>query len=58
MICRADGFAKGKLKKQSIDIYETLQNNDAYHALGKSGGLIKTDATGTNVNDLSVLLIG
>ena len=54
----ADGHTKEILKNQGVDIYETLQNNDAYHALEKSGGLIKTGATGTNVNDLSVLLIG
>jgi glycerate 2-kinase len=34
-----------------------LANNDAYHALQKTGGLIITGPTGTNVNDLSVLLI-
>lgn len=54
----ADGFTRALLKKQGVAIYETLQNNDAYHALEKSGGLIRTGATGTNVNDLSVLLIG
>ncbi len=54
----ADGYTKEILKNQGVDIYETLQNNDAYHALEKCGGLIKTGATGTNVNDLSVLLIG
>ena len=40
-----------------IDIYQTLENNDAYTALEKTGGLIKTGATGTNVNDVAVLLI-
>ena len=35
-----------------------LQSNDSYHALDACGGLIRTGATGTNVNDLSVLLIG
>ena len=54
----ADGYTKEILKNQGVGIYETLQNNDAYHALEKCGGLIKTGATGTNVNDLSVLLIG
>ena len=34
-----------------------LQDNDAYHALQACGGLILTGPTGTNVNDLSVLLI-
>ena len=35
----------------------SLENNDAYHFLEKTSGLIKTGATGTNVNDVAVLLI-
>ena len=38
--------------------YEVLKENDAYHALEKVGGLIKTGPTGTNVNDVAVVLIG
>ena len=53
----ADGETASALRKEGIDIYEVLQNNDAYHALQKSGGLIMTGPTGTNVNDVSVLLI-
>ena len=34
-----------------------LRDNDAYHALKKTGGLLVTGATGTNVNDVAVLLI-
>ncbi len=34
-----------------------LANNDAYHALEQTGGLIITGATGTNVNDVAVVLI-
>lgn len=45
------------LVAQGVDIFDVLQDNDAYHALEKCGGLIKTGATGTNVNDVSVLLI-
>ena len=52
-----DGATKGALEEQGMDIYHVLQQNDAYHALEKSGGLIITGATGTNVNDVSVLLI-
>lgn len=52
-----DEKTKNILAKQGIDIYQVLQNNDAYHALEKSGGLIMTGATGTNVNDVAVLLI-
>ena len=35
-----------------------LRNNDAYPALSKADALIFTGPTGTNVNDLSCLLIG
>lgn len=52
-----DDKTKTILAEQGIDIYQVLQNNDAYHALEKSGGLIMTGATGTNVNDVAVLLI-
>jgi hydroxypyruvate reductase len=53
----SDGETKGTLNAQGIDIYQVLQQNDAYHALQKSNGLIITGATGTNVNDVAVLLI-
>lgn len=57
----AGGYVDGNtyriLQEKGIDIYRILQDNDAYHALEQCGGLIKTGATGTNVNDISVLLI-
>lgn len=52
-----DGQTEGVLRRQGIDIYQTLLENDAYHALQVCGGLIVTGATGTNVNDVSVLLM-
>ena len=52
-----DGGTKSLLEKAGINIYEALKQNDAYHALKSAGGLIITGATGTNVNDISVLLI-
>ena len=52
-----DGTTKEALQKQGGDIYQVLRQNDAYHALEKSGGLIITGATGTNVNDVAVVLI-
>ncbi len=45
-ICRAKGL--------SAEAH--LQNNDAYAILGAADGLIFTGPTGTNVNDLTVLL--
>ncbi len=52
-----DQDTAGQLKAQGIHIFEVLQNNDAYHALQRCGGLIMTGPTGTNVNDVAVLLI-
>lgn len=52
-----DGSTAERLRDLGISIHEELKNNDAYHALKASGGLIFTGPTGTNVNDLTVLLI-
>ena len=52
-----DQNTKETLKKQGLEIQSVLDDNDAYHALKKADGLIMTGATGTNVNDLTVLLI-
>lgn len=52
-----DTDTKRLLAEKGIDIFETLENNDAYNALQACGGLIITGPTGTNVNDVSVLLI-
>ena len=52
-----DGETMAALRAQGVDVFEVLQDNDAYHALQKTDGLIFTGATGTNVNDVAVLLI-
>ena len=52
-----DGATMPRLQSLGIQIDDVLQNNDAYHALQAIDGLILTGPTGTNVNDLSVLLI-
>ena len=52
-----DGGVMAALEAQGAELRAVLQENDAYHALARCGGLIKTGPTGTNVNDLSVLLI-
>lgn len=52
-----DGTTSQRLREQGILISDVLQDNDAYHALQKCDGLIITGATGTNVNDIAVLLI-
>ena len=53
----ADGETAEKLQEQSISIYDTLENNDSYHALQAVKSLIVTGPTGTNVNDVAIILI-
>ncbi len=45
------------LRDKGLDIDEFLADNDSYHALEKSGGLIITGPTGTNVNDATLVLV-
>ena len=52
-----DGDSFDELREKGIVPHETLQNNDAYHALRAVDGLIVTGPTGTNVNDLYLGLI-
>ena len=54
----ADGDTCRELLEQGITVDAVLQDNDAYHALQKTGGLIITGPTGTNVNDVAVALLG
>lgn len=52
-----DGETVERIRKSGMDPYKMLENNDAYNALKSAGALVMTGATGTNVNDLTVLLI-
>lgn len=52
-----DGQTNATLKAQGLSVFDVLQENDAYHALEKTGGLIITGPTGTNVNDVAVALV-
>ena len=52
-----DSTTLGRLREQGMEIFEVLQRNDAYHALRKVDGLIITGVTGTNVNDVRVVLL-
>ncbi len=51
------GGTMDALREKGIDVTAVLADNDAYHALKECGGLIITGPTGTNVNDLTVLLL-
>ena len=52
-----DGDTAAALAAKGWNVFDTLKNNDAYHALRAAEGLIITGATGTNVNDVAVALI-
>ena len=52
-----DSDTAGSLRGQGIEIYQVLQDNDAYHALQRVDGLVITGPTGTNVNDVAVALL-
>ena len=45
------------LRAAGINLTDALRQNDAYPALAKIGGLLMTGPTGTNVNDLAMVLI-
>ena len=51
-----DSFAA--LRAAGLDPADILRRNDAYPALERIGGLIHTGPTGTNVNDVAVVLLG
>ena len=46
-----------KLAKAGLSVHQVLSDNDAYHALKAVDGLLITGPTGTNVNDVAVVLI-
>ena len=46
-----------ELEEKGVDIHVALANNDSYNALKAVGGLIITGPTGTNVNDVAVVLV-
>lgn len=52
-----DGDTLVELTANGITMDAVLQDNDAYHALQITNGLIFTGPTGTNVNDVAVALI-
>ena len=51
------GETAAALQEVGLNIEAVLQDNDAYHALKAVDSLVFTGPTGTNVNDLSCLLI-
>ena len=53
----ADGDTNAELAARGLDVFEILRNNDAYHGLQAVDGVIFTGPTGTNVNDVAVVLV-
>ena len=53
----ADGYSWRAIYENGGDSVVLLENNDSYNALRLCDGLIHTGPTGTNVNDMYILLI-
>jgi hydroxypyruvate reductase len=53
-----DGGTAGRARQKGWDLHETLDDNNSYPLLEDTGDLLRLGPTGTNVNDLLVILIG
>ena len=53
-----DTKSLAQLKEQGLNIDKILSDNDSYNGLKAIDGLIMTGPTGTNVNDVAVVLCG
>lgn len=51
-----DGDTVSRMRAAGVVPEKSLENNDSYNALAASGDLLKTGPTGTNVNDLILIL--
>ena len=51
-----DGNSLSNLKSHGLNIDKILSDNDSYHGLNAIDGLIVTGPTGTNINDVTVVL--
>ena len=52
-----NGETVSRMRASGVSPADALANNDAYHALRAADALLLTGPTGTNVNDLTVLLV-
>ncbi|MCI0482847.1 MAG: glycerate kinase, partial [Candidatus Dadabacteria bacterium] len=52
-----DGATPERIAGLNLSIDKTLRSNDAYHLFERTGDLILTGPTGTNVNDLAIILV-
>ena len=53
-----DGETISNMHQHGIDPAKSLANNDSYHALARSGDLLITGPTGTNVADICLIACG
>jgi hydroxypyruvate reductase len=53
-----DNGTISRIQNKNKSIYEFLENNDSYEALKMAEDLIVIGATGTNVADLQLLVVG
>ena len=51
-----DGYTMERAKQLELDSEKYLASNDSYNFFVKLGDLILTEATGTNVNDISIIV--
>jgi len=51
-----DGNTVRRLREKGLNLYNILDNNDSYNGLNAVDSLIITGPTGTNVNDIAVIL--
>ncbi|HQO06098.1 MAG TPA: MOFRL family protein, partial [Fervidobacterium sp.] len=52
-----DGQSAQKIRQAGYSPEELLENNDSYNALKIANDLLITGPTGTNVNDIVILLV-
>jgi hydroxypyruvate reductase len=50
-------FGDGAAEK-GLDVSSNINNNDSYQYLDRTGALLRTGSSGTNVNDLIIILFG
>jgi glycerate 2-kinase len=53
-----DAGTLGRAEAAGVDTRALLANNDSYAVLAAAGDLLMTEATGTNVADVQVLILG
>jgi hydroxypyruvate reductase len=52
-----DGATLDKANQSNLSLDATLKENDSYHFFDRLGDLLITGPTGTNVNDLALILV-